>query len=143
MSYRYRASTPDPERVGRVTGGGAGRANVPDDLRVASGPVSTRATAWSLIGLLAVAAAWGSSFPLTKALLDRMTPLNFLAVRFTLAALIIALIFAKSLHKLSRRTWTRGVWLGLAFASGRSCRRSDCSTRRPASPGSSPGPTWC
>ena len=101
-----------------IPGGGAGRANVPDDLRVASGPVSTRATAWSLIGLLAVAAAWGSSFPLTKALLERMTPLNFLAVRFTLAALILALIFAKSLHKLSRRTWTRGVLLGIAFASG-------------------------
>ena len=101
-----------------IPGGGAGRANVPDDLRVASGPVSTRATAWSLIGLLAVAAAWGSSFPLTKALLERMTPLNFLAVRFTLAALILALIFAKSLHKLSRRTWTHGVLLGIAFASG-------------------------
>ena len=35
--------------------------------------MSTRATGWALFGLLAVAAAWGSSFPLTKALLDRMT----------------------------------------------------------------------
>ena len=80
--------------------------------------VSTRATAWSLIGLLAVAAAWGSSFPLTKALLERMTPLSFLAVRFTIAAVLLAVAFYPALRRLSRRALVRGVWLGLAFGVG-------------------------
>jgi len=65
--------------------------------------------------LLAVAAAWGSSFPLTKALLDRMTALNFLAVRFSLAALLMIVVFFPALRRLSRRAVTTGLWLGLAY----------------------------
>lgn len=78
-------------------------------------PVSSRTTGWALVGLLAVAAAWGSSFPLTKALLERMTALNFLAVRFSLAALLMVIIFFPALRRLSRRAVIRGLWLGLAF----------------------------
>ena len=77
--------------------------------------VSARTTGWALVGLLIVAAAWGSSFPLTKALLDRMTALNFLAVRFTLAALLMIALFYKAMRRLSRRALVRGVWLGLAY----------------------------
>ncbi len=94
-----------------------------DDLRVsrlasATAVFNTRATAWSLAGLLAVAAAWGSSFPLTKALLERMTPLNFLAVRFTIAAALLAIVFFPAMRRLSRRALVRGLWLGLAFGVG-------------------------
>ena len=78
-------------------------------------PTSARTTGWALVGLLAVAAAWGSSFPLTKALLERMTALNFLAVRFSLAALLMVIIFFPALRRLSRRTVIRGLWLGLAY----------------------------
>ena len=77
--------------------------------------VSSRSTGWALVGLLAVAAAWGSSFPLTKALLERMTALNFLAVRFSLAALLMVIIFFPALRRLSRRSVSRGLWLGLAY----------------------------
>src|ERR1700712_4989922 len=82
---------------------------------VTSSPVSTRTTGWALFGLLAVAAAWGSSFPLTKALLDRMSALNFLAVRFSLAALLMIVVFFPALRRLSRRAVTTGLWLGLAY----------------------------
>jgi drug/metabolite transporter (DMT)-like permease len=64
---------------------------------------NSRATGWALFGLLAVAAAWGSSFPLTKALLDRMSALNFLAVRFSIAALLMIIVFFPALRRLSRR----------------------------------------
>ncbi len=74
-----------------------------------------RTTGWALFGLLAVAAAWGSSFPLTKALLDRMTAVNFLAVRFTLAAVLMIIVFFPALRRLSGRAVLRGVWLGLAY----------------------------
>ncbi len=80
-----------------------------------SGVMSPRTTGWALFGLLAVAAAWGSSFPLTKALLDRMTAVNFLAVRFTLAAVLMSLVFLPALRRLSRRAAVRGLWLGLAY----------------------------
>jgi len=78
-------------------------------------PPTARTTGWALIGLLAVAAAWGSSFPLTKALLERMSALNFLVVRFTLAAVLMIIIFFPALRRLSRRAVTRGLWLGLAY----------------------------
>jgi drug/metabolite transporter (DMT)-like permease len=79
-------------------------------------PVSTtRATGWALVGLLLVAAAWGSSFPLTKVLLGSMSALNFLAVRFVLAALVMAVMFFPALLRLSRRAVVRGAWLGLAY----------------------------
>jgi len=79
-------------------------------------PVSTtRATGWALVGLLLVAAAWGSSFPLTKVLLGSMSALNFLAVRFVLAALVMAALFFPALRRLSRRAVVRGAWLGLAY----------------------------
>jgi drug/metabolite transporter (DMT)-like permease len=77
--------------------------------------MSTRTTGWALFGLLAVAAAWGSSFPLTKALLDRMTAVNFLAVRFSLAALLMIVVFFPALRRLSRTSLVRGLWLGVAY----------------------------
>jgi drug/metabolite transporter (DMT)-like permease len=76
---------------------------------------NSRATGWALFGLLAVAAAWGSSFPLTKALLDRMSALNFLAVRFSIAALLMIIVFFPALRRLSRRALTTGLLLGLAY----------------------------
>jgi drug/metabolite transporter (DMT)-like permease len=76
---------------------------------------SARTTGWALAGLLTVAAAWGSSFPLTKALLDRMTPLNFLAVRFSLAAVLMVVVFFPALRKLSGQAIRRGLWLGFAY----------------------------
>jgi len=83
---------------------------------VSSVPLSTtRATGWALVGLLVVAAAWGSSFPLTKVLLGSMSALNFLAVRFVLAAIVMAVVFFRAMRRLSRRALVRGLWLGLAY----------------------------
>ncbi len=76
---------------------------------------TTRATGWALVGLLLVAAAWGSSFPLTKVLLGSMSALNFLAIRFVLAALVMTAVFFRALRKLSRQALIRGGWLGLAY----------------------------
>lgn len=69
----------------------------------------------ALIGLLTVAATWGSSFPLTKSLLERMTPLNFLAVRFTIAGVLMLLVFHRAVRALSRQSLVRGALLGLAY----------------------------
>ncbi len=84
-------------------------------IRLVSGNSRISRSGAALLGLLIVAAAWGSSFPLTKALLDRMDPLNFLAIRFCLAAGLMIVIFFPSLRKLPRRSVVRGLWLGLAY----------------------------
>ena len=81
----------------------------------ASASATTRSSMLALIGLLAVAAAWGSSFPLTKALLARMSAVNFNAVRFTLAAIVMLALFARSLRTLGRRGLTLGMLLGVTY----------------------------
>ncbi|WP_197676413.1 DMT family transporter [Nakamurella panacisegetis] len=82
-----------------------------------AGPVdrSSPTTMLALIGLLTVAATWGSSFPLTKSLLQRMTPLNFLAVRFTIAGVLMLVVFFPFVRALSRRSLWRGVVLGVTY----------------------------
>lgn len=80
-----------------------------------SSAASARTALSALLGLLAVAAAWGSSFPLTKSLLQRMTPLNFLAVRFTIAGVVMLVVFYPAVRRLSRATVVRGVVLGVTY----------------------------
>ena len=80
-----------------------------------SSAASARTTLCALLGLLTVAAAWGSSFPLTKSLLQRMTPLNFLAVRFTIAGVVMLLAFYPAVRRLSRRSLIRGGVLGATY----------------------------
>jgi len=78
--------------------------------------LSSRTTSLALIGLLTVAATWGSSFPLTKSLLERMTPLNFLAVRFTIAGVLMLVVFHRAVRRLPRPAVVRGVVLGVTYA---------------------------
>ena len=65
--------------------------------------------------LLVVAVSWGSSFPLTKVMLESLAPLPFLTSRFVLAALVMVALFLPALRRLSRRDVGRGTWLGLAY----------------------------
>ncbi len=76
---------------------------------------SSRNALLALVGLLSVAAAWGSSFPLTKSLLERMTPLNFLAVRFGIAGVVMLLVFHRSVRELPVRGLRRGAVLGVTY----------------------------
>jgi drug/metabolite transporter (DMT)-like permease len=70
------------------------------------------------LGLLAVTAAWGSTFFLIKDLLDRIPVADFLAVRFTIAALALWLIAPKAVAKLSPIARRRAVLLGLVYGAG-------------------------
>ena len=81
----------------------------------ASDSASSRTVLTALLGLLAVAAAWGSSFPLTKSLLQRMTPLNFLAVRFGIAGLVMLVLFFRAVRALSRTSLRHGAILGFTY----------------------------
>lgn len=79
-----------------------------------SGSVSRTAT-WATLGLVAVTAIWGSTFFLIKDLVARMPVADFLAVRFLIAALAMAVLFHRPLLRLSRREWWQGMALGAIY----------------------------
>jgi drug/metabolite transporter (DMT)-like permease len=65
--------------------------------------------------LLAVTAVWGSTFAMTKDVVEEVPVMDFLAVRFLLAAVVVAAIFPRSLRGLTGLTLRRGVVLGLLY----------------------------
>ncbi|MBQ6905125.1 MAG: EamA family transporter, partial [Spirochaetia bacterium] len=65
--------------------------------------------------LTAVFIARGSSFLFSKNLLGTMPPMSVLAVRFTLAFLILALVFYKKLKNLRMPTLRGGLILGVLY----------------------------
>lgn len=74
-----------------------------------------RAEALAGVVLIGVAMVWGSSFFMTKELLARTTPLDFLAVRFAVAGAVGALAMAPRLRRAGVRTWAAGGALGAVY----------------------------
>jgi len=74
-----------------------------------------RTTLLAALALLAVTAIWGSTFFLIRDLLDRVPTLDFLAVRFAIAAALLALIAPRSLAKLSTESRKRALVLGALY----------------------------
>ena len=62
--------------------------------------------------LVAVTAVWGSTFFLIKDLVATVPPTDFLAVRFTIAALAMLLVFRRQVRALSTRDVRLGLGLG-------------------------------
>ena len=67
-----------------------------------------------LVALLAMTAAWGSTFFLIKDLLVRLPVADMLALRFGLGSLALVVIAGRRL-RMSRRTLRSGVLLGLLY----------------------------
>jgi drug/metabolite transporter (DMT)-like permease len=67
------------------------------------------------IGLLLVTAVWGSTFVLIKGVVEHMPVADFLAVRFTIAAIVMLLLFARPVWRLERGQWLRGLVLGALY----------------------------
>lgn len=72
-------------------------------------------TTLPVLGLLAVTAAWGSTFFLLKDVLDRLPATDFLAVRFALAAVAVWLIAPRAVSRLTAAERRQGVVLGLVY----------------------------
>ena len=66
-------------------------------------------------GLVLVTAIWGSTFFLIKGAVASHDPLDFLSVRFLIAAVIVALVFHRRLRRLGRREWLIGLGLGAVY----------------------------
>lgn len=63
-------------------------------------------------------AAWGSTFFLLKDVVERVPVTDFLAVRFALAAVAVALIAPRSMSRLTPLERRHGVLLGLVYGGG-------------------------
>ena len=65
--------------------------------------------------LVSVTAVWGSTFFLIRDLVAHVPSADFLAVRFAIAAVVMALVFRRQLLALSRREVGIGVGLGVLY----------------------------
>jgi drug/metabolite transporter (DMT)-like permease len=65
--------------------------------------------------LVVVTAVWGSTFFLIRDLVTHVPSADFLAVRFAIAAAVMALVFRRQLLALSRREVLIGVGLGALY----------------------------
>lgn len=65
--------------------------------------------------LIALTAVWGSTFFLIRDLVVHVPPVDFLAVRFTLAAVIMLGVFWRPVRSLTRQQVLAGVGLGVLY----------------------------
>jgi drug/metabolite transporter (DMT)-like permease len=78
--------------------------------------VSERRTSLlAALALLGIAACWGSTFFLIKDLLERVPTLDFLAVRFTVAALALLVVAPRAVGRLSPTVRRHSLVLGLLY----------------------------
>jgi drug/metabolite transporter (DMT)-like permease len=72
----------------------------------------------AITALIAVTAVWGWTFLIVKDAIARMPVMDFLAVRFTVAAIVMFIIRPTSIRHLTRRGLWRGVILGVLLGLG-------------------------
>ena len=78
-------------------------------------PAERRTSLAAVLALLAMTACWGSTFPLIKGLLERVPTLDFLAVRFAVAGVVMVLVAPRALRRLRPAARRRAVVLGLLY----------------------------
>ncbi len=86
----------------------------PASLHLPPHPLAHRAE----IILVLATATWGLTFPLIKNALADATPMSFIALRFTLAALLLLPFLRGPLRVPDRRAARDGILLGVLFAVG-------------------------
>ena len=74
-----------------------------------------RARTVGTVLLVALTAVWGSTFFLIRDLVQTVPPADFLAVRFTIAAVLMVLLFRRPLQALRRRDWLVSAGLGSLY----------------------------
>ena len=71
-----------------------------------------RTTVLATLALLGMTATWGSTFYLTKDLIDRVPVLDYLAVRFAIATVALCLLAPRALGKVSKENLRSALILG-------------------------------
>ena len=78
-------------------------------------PTPAVTTRLAVLALLGVTATWGSTFFLIRDLVRDVDPIDFLAVRFTVAAVLMVALFWRQVRALTARQWGFGVGLGAVY----------------------------
>ena len=94
----------------------AGAAADPRDHEVGLGPPVDRQRGWAVAGLIGTALVWGATFSAVKHAVTAMPATDFLAIRFTLAAVVMLALRPGSLRRVHRRTLRHGIPLGILLA---------------------------
>ena len=81
-------------------------------------PTRRRAGQLATVVLVLVCVVWGSTFVVVKDAVERMAVMDFLAWRFAIAALVMALLRPRAVLALSPVARRHGAVLGLALAAG-------------------------
>jgi len=68
--------------------------------------------------LVLTALIWGSTFIIAKDVLSEWTPLTYITVRFTIAAVALAVMFRRELLPATRGDWRAGLVLGMLIGVG-------------------------
>lgn len=76
----------------------------------------SRSLVWPALALVLITAVWGSTFFMIKDLVTEIPPLDFLGVRFAIAAGVVILLRGRALARCSARTWKRGLIAGGVYA---------------------------
>ena len=74
--------------------------------------MNQRHAIFSRLALFGAAIVWGSSFFVIKGAVDYLPPATLQAVRFSIGALVLGLLFNKKLRALSAGAWLRGFMVG-------------------------------
>jgi drug/metabolite transporter (DMT)-like permease len=77
---------------------------------------STRSRQLATLLLVAITAVWGSTFFLIRDVVLEVSPADFLAVRFTIAAVAMIAVFWRPMLALDRRQLQVGIGLGILYA---------------------------
>lgn len=70
---------------------------------------------WASLALITLTAIWGSTFFLIRDLVQVVPPIDFLALRFSIAAVIMLAIFGRAIQALPRRSLVIGIALGALY----------------------------
>ena len=72
----------------------------------------------AITALIAVTAIWGSTFIVVQNAVSQMPVMDFLAIRFTVAALVLFLWRPRCLKGMTRQGWVRSILIGISLCLG-------------------------
>lgn len=70
------------------------------------------------LSLAAITVVWGASFPIMSVAFKSVPPYSFIAIRYLLAGLILALIFMKKFKNINKPTIIAGIVIGCTLGMG-------------------------
>ncbi|UCE98036.1 MAG: DMT family transporter [Dehalococcoidia bacterium] len=72
----------------------------------------------AITALIAVTAIWGSTFIVVQNAISEMPVMDFLAIRFTVAAIVLFLWRPRCLKSMTLRGWVRSILIGISLCLG-------------------------